>query len=104
VDATQKPPWDQRLAERLARESWEAANNQAGRVPNPPLKEQISSPYFKLALLAWLVALLAYILGGSAWVRLAALPLYFGGQFLARLAAREVRAASLLRNATKENT
>ena len=39
---------------------------------------------------------------GPAWVRGAALPLFFGGQFLARLAAREVRAASLPRNATRE--
>jgi len=62
-----------------------------------------ASPYFKLALLAWSVAFLASLLGEAAWVRVAALPIYFGGQFLARLAVREARAASLLRNATKEN-
>jgi len=104
VDATKKPPWDQRLAEGLAREAWTAANDPAGRPRNPPLREQFRSPYFKLALLTWLVALLASVLGQAAWVRATALPLYFGGQVLAQLAARRVRAASLLHNATKENT
>jgi hypothetical protein len=102
-DTTKRPPWDQRLAEGLVRESWEAANNPAGRLPNPPLREQFRSPYFKLAMIAWVGAFLTYLLGESTWVRLVAVPFYLAALVMGRLAARDARAASLLRNATKEN-
>lgn len=49
---TSKAPWDQRLTERMARQSWEAANDPARRRRNPPLREQIRSPYFWVAVFA----------------------------------------------------
>jgi hypothetical protein len=99
-----RAPWDQRLAEGLARQSWEAANNPAGRLQDPPMREQIRSPYYKLAALAWVGALVAYLIGEATWIRLAAAPLYIAGLVLGQLAFREARAASLLRNQTKEKT
>lgn len=47
-----KAPWDQRLTERMARQAWEAANDPARARRNPPLREQIKSPYFWVAMLA----------------------------------------------------
>lgn len=55
-------------------------------------------------MLAWVGALLAYLVGEVTWIRVAAAPLYLAGMILGQLAAREARAASLLRNATKETT
>lgn len=46
-----RAPWDQRLAERLARQAREAANDPA-MYERVPLREQIKSPYYWLAIVA----------------------------------------------------
>lgn len=52
ADETSKAPWNQRLTERMARQSWEAANDPARARRNRPLREQVRSPYFWVAMMA----------------------------------------------------
>ena len=88
TDAEKNASWDQTLLDGMARQSWEAANNPEGRRRNPPLREQFRSPYFKLAMIAWVGGFLAYLLGESTWVRLVAVPFYLAALAMGRLAAQ----------------
>jgi len=102
-ETPEKAPWDQRLAESLAQEAWEAANNPDGRRQSPPLREQIKSPYF------WVMSIGS---GASVSILFAARHGWEyglgGGIYLCVLLAsvrerRASRTARLPRMSTKEN-
>jgi len=102
-DKPTNAPWDQRLAEGMARQSWEAANDPAGRLGRPSFSEQMRSRYFKFAVVVSVGTLLAFLVGHAIWIRVAAWAFYLVSIVLWRLTDRDARAASLLRSATKEN-
>jgi hypothetical protein len=97
-------PWDQRLADRMARQSWEAANDPAGRRGRPSFREQMRSRYFKFAVVVSVGALLTLFLGHATWNGVVGGALYLASLVLWRLTAVDARAASLARTATKEST
>jgi hypothetical protein len=102
-ETSKRAPWDQRLAEGMARESWEAANDpEAYRRRNPPLREQIRSPCFWLSMLAAAAASFVFFSAKPGWTAALALVLYLGAVVAGRIGIRHVRAARLLRNAAKE--
>jgi len=86
----------------MARQSWEAANNPAGRLPRPKLKELIRSPYYWLQLPAMAGILLALHVVKTGWAYALAGVLYLACLIAGQLARRDVRAASLPRTSTKE--
>jgi hypothetical protein len=72
-------PWDQRLAEGMARRSWEAANDPAQARKRPPLREQIKTPYFWVAMLAAACVLMLLEISKSGWAYGLAAALYLVG-------------------------
>jgi hypothetical protein len=100
--APKKSPCDQRLAEHLARESWEAANDPARRGRNPSFWAQIRSPYYWFAVLAFGVAVLIYFAAGSGWPRAVACVLYVVSLLATALSRRDARAAGLRSSTTDE--
>jgi len=92
---SKKVPWDQRLTEHLARESWEAANDPARRRRNPSFRAQIRSPYYWFAVLASGVAILITLAASPGWPRAVAAVLYVVSLLASALARRNVRAAGL---------
>jgi hypothetical protein len=91
-DAPKKASWDGRFAERLARESWEAANDPARR-RNPPFREQIKSPYYWLAILAIGGVELITRTANAGWLYALAAVLYLFALFAGATARRHARAA-----------
>jgi hypothetical protein len=91
-DGRTKAPWDQRLTERLARESWEAANDPARRSRNPSFRAQIRSPYWWFAVVAFGAAVLIWLIG---WPRVLTGVLYVVALLANALARRDARAAGL---------
>lgn len=89
---SKKVSWDQRLTERLARESWEAANDPARRRRNPSIWAQIRSPYYWVAVLAFGVAVLIWF-ASPGWSRAVAAVLYVVSLLASALARRDARAA-----------
>lgn len=87
----------------MARQSWEAANDPAGRLGRPSFSEQMRSRYFKFAVVVSVGAVLALLVGHAAWIRVGAGAFYLVSLVLWRLTVRDARAASLLGNAMKEN-
>jgi hypothetical protein len=81
-------PWDQRLAEHMARESWEAANDPAQARKRPPLREQIRSPYFWLAMLAAACVLGVLEVSSAGWAYGLAAALYVVGLIASARARR----------------
>jgi hypothetical protein len=73
-----KAPWDQRLTEGMAQRSWEAANDPK-QSRRPPLREQIKSPYFWLAMLAAASVLAVLEVSKSGWAYGLAAALYIVG-------------------------
>jgi Flp pilus assembly protein TadB len=92
---SKKVPWDQRLTERLTRESWEAANDPARRRRNPSFWAQIRSPYYWFAMLAFGVAVLIWFAASTGWPRAVAAVLYVVSLLASALARRDARAAGL---------
>ena len=86
-NAPRKAPWDRRLAEYLARESWEAANDPVRRRRNPPFREQIRSPYYWFSVLALGGAILILRAAKPGWMYALAAILYLFA-LLASAAAR----------------
>jgi hypothetical protein len=76
---TPKAPWDQRLAENMARQSWEAANDPAQARKRPPLREQIKSPYSWVAMLAAACVLAVLEVSNAGWAYGLAAALYLVG-------------------------
>lgn len=101
-NAPRKAPWDRRLAEHLARESWEAANDPARRRRNPPFREQIRSPYYWLSILALSGAILIWRAAKPGWMYALAVVLYLFAVLASVAARRDARAASLARRTTDE--
>lgn len=102
-DAPEKTPWDRRLAERLARGSWEAANDPARRRQNPPFREQIRSPYSWLAiLLAFGGAILIWRSTKLEWMQALGVVLYLLGFVANAVARRDALAAGTSRGTTDE--
>jgi len=94
--------WDQRLTERLARESWEAANDPAGRRRNPSVREQIRSPYYWFAVLAMGVAAVLWFAASPGWPHALAAVLYVVSLLGTALSRRDARAAGLRSSTTDE--
>jgi hypothetical protein len=90
-----KVPWDQRLSERLARESWEAANDPTRRGRSPSFWAQIRSPYYWFAVLAFGAAVLIWLAASHGWPRALAAVLYVVALLSNALARRDARAAGL---------
>jgi hypothetical protein len=97
---SKKVPWDQRLTEHLARESWEAANDPARRGRNPSFWAQIRSPYYWFAVLVFGVAVLIWFAASTGWPRAVAAVLYVVSLLASALARRDARAAGLRRGTT----
>lgn len=57
---SERPPWDRRLTDGLARDAWLAANPPSELARVPPLRERVRSPWF------WAVLL---VVGGLTAVR-----------------------------------
>jgi hypothetical protein len=74
-----KAPWDRRLAERMARQSWEAANDPARARRNRPLREQVKSPYFWVAMLAAIGVIAVSEVWKEGWAYGLAGALYIAG-------------------------
>jgi hypothetical protein len=101
-NAPTKAPWDQRLAERLARESWEAANDPTLR-RNPPLREQIRSPYYWFSCLALIAAaILVWRDAKPTWIHALTILLYLLALLASVAARRNARATDLRRRTTKQ--
>ena len=96
-DAPKKAPWDQRLTEHLARQSWEAANDPARRLRNPPFRDQIRSPYYWLSVLAGGGTILIWRVAHAGWLQTLAVVLYFFALLSNVAARRDARAAGLRR-------
>jgi hypothetical protein len=94
-NAPDNAPWDQRLTEHLARESWEAANNPARRPWDPPFREQIKSPYYWFSVLAVGGAILIWSAARPGWMHALAAVLYLLGLLASVKARRDARAAWL---------
>lgn len=103
-DSPKKAPWDRRLLEGMARESWEAANGPTGRPPNPKMRELIRSRYFWLqppAAAGVLVAI--YVVKTGSGYALAG-ALYIVAFIAGQLARREALASRLPGTPTKEKS
>jgi protein-S-isoprenylcysteine O-methyltransferase Ste14 len=100
-DVPKKVPWDQRLAEHMARKSREAANDPK-RQRNPPWREQIRSPYYWLSVLALGATVLIWSVVKPGWLYAFAAVLYCVGLLASVAARREARAAVLRRGTTNE--
>ncbi len=96
-----EPRWDDRLMERLARQSWEAANNPTIRT-NPSFRAQIRSPYYWLAVLAFGGAVVLWLVADPRWLRALAAILYIGSLLATSLSRRDARAKDLRRSAVGE--
>lgn len=101
-DAPKKAPWDQRLVERWARESWEAANDPTRRRRNPSFWAQVRSPYYWFGVLAFGAAVLIWLTANHGWPRVIAAVLYVLGLIANALARRDARAAGLRTVTTDE--
>ncbi len=88
--------------EGMARESWEAANDPAERLPNPTLRELAKSPYFWLQPLALAGVILALYVVKVSWAHALAAVLYLACVIAGQLARHEARAAGLRRASTEE--
>jgi acyl dehydratase len=88
VDESPKAPWDQRLVERMARQSWEAANDPARARRNPPFREQIKSPYFWVAMLAGVAGLAIFNTVKQGWGYGLGATLYIAGLLVSARARR----------------
>jgi len=95
-----KVPWDKRLTERLARKSWEAANDPARSGRSPSVREQIRSPYYWFGVLAFGVAAVLWLAASPGWPHALAAVLYVVALIASALARRDARAAGLRRGAT----
>lgn len=84
-----KAPWDRRLGEHMARQSWEAANDPARRRRNPTLREQIRSPYFWVAMLAAAGVLAILAVSKEGWAYGFAGALYIIGLLASARARRK---------------
>jgi hypothetical protein len=100
--APKKDPWDRRLIERLARQSWETANEPARRRRNPSVREQIRSPYYWFGVLAFGVAAVLWFAAGPGWPRALAAVLYVVSLLGSALSRRDARAAGLRSSTTGE--
>ena len=103
-ESPKKPDWDQRLAEHLARASWEAANDPARRGRNPPFREQITSPYYWVSVLASLAMFAIWLATKNGWPHALALVLYLVALCTGGLARRDARIAGSRRTATTDET
>jgi hypothetical protein len=101
-DTPKKAPWDQRLTEHLARQSWEAANDPARRPQNPPFREQIRSPYYWLSVLALGGTGLIWSVANPGWLYALAAALYLFALLASAAARRSARAAGLRRRTADE--
>jgi hypothetical protein len=88
-DEKSKVPWDQRLAEHMARQSWEAANDPTRLRRNPPVRTQIKSPYFWVAILVGPVAFAIVDTVRQGWAYGVAAALYIGGLVASARARRD---------------
>jgi hypothetical protein len=93
--APKKAPWDQRLAERLARKSWEAANDPSRCRRSPSFWAQLRSPYYWFGVLAFAAAVVIWLAAGSGWPRGVAAILYVMALLANALARRDARATGL---------
>jgi len=100
--AQKKVPWDQRFIERLARESWEAANDPARRGRSPSFWAQVRSPYYWFAGLAFGTAVLIWLTANHGWPRAIGAALYVVALIANALARRDARAAGLRAGTTDE--
>jgi membrane associated rhomboid family serine protease len=92
MNSEQKVPWDWRLAERMARQSWEAANSPSQRRKPPPLKERARSIYFWAALSALLAGfVLVYLLRRNVWQEAIGIALYLAGTIVMALGNRRLQ-------------
>jgi hypothetical protein len=74
-----KTPWDQRLTERMAQQSWEAANDPARARRNRPLRKQVRSPYFWVAMGTIVAAFSVLRVSEEGWAFGLAGALYLAG-------------------------
>lgn len=95
-DAAGKVSWDQRLTERLAQGSWQAANDPVRR-RNPPFREQIKSPYYWLSIFALIGAILIWQIAKPGWTHGLAAILYLSALLGLAVARRDARAAGIRR-------
>lgn len=102
-DAQTKVPWDRRLTDRLARESWEVANDPARR-SNPPFRQTIRSPYFWMSALVYLAGAAFWTFVKHGWGQGLGGVLYLGGFAGSVAAQRRVRTAELSRTTTDETS
>lgn len=100
---TTNTPWDRRLAEGMARRSWEAANDPAEKLGRPSFREHMRSRYFRFAVACSVVSLLLLVLGHGPWIGAAAAILYVVSLVLWRLTYRDACAARLPGTTMKEN-
>lgn len=101
-DAPMKASWDRKLTERLARESWEAANVPSRCLGNPSFRAQIRSPYYWLAALTFGAAVLILLAAGDGWPRTIVWGLYVLSSIANAFARRDARAARLRAVTTNE--
>lgn len=90
-DAPKKAPWDQRLTEHLARQSWAAANDPARR-RNPSFRAQIKSPYYWFGVLSLGGAGAIWLAATPRWLHAVAAGLYVVSLLASALARRDARA------------
>jgi hypothetical protein len=100
--APKKTPWDKRFIERLARESWEAANDPTRRGRSPSFWAQVRSPYYWFAVVAFGAAILIWLAANHGWPRAIAAVLYVLALIANGLARRDARAAGLRTGLTDE--
>ncbi len=89
---SKKAPWDQRLAEGLARRSWEAANDPAARGRRPSWRAQIRSPYYWCAVLAYGSAAVVWFATSPGWPHAIGAVLYVAALLAGALSLRDARA------------
>jgi hypothetical protein len=99
--ASRKMPWDQRIIERLARQSWEAANDPSRR-QNPPFHQQIKSRYYWLSVVAFGGGAVIFGSANAGWLYGLAGALYIVGLLATVAARRDARAPGLRRERTEE--
>jgi hypothetical protein len=102
-----RQPWDRRLAEQLARDSWEAANGVSApsRRRAPPFREIKRSPYYWVSVLAWVGAIVIVTLDWKpGWQRGLVWALYLVGLVAGWAARRAAFAAIDRRNGTTRSS
>lgn len=90
---TKAAPWDQRLAERVARDAWLAANRPSERRRNDiPLRTRVRSRWFWLSLLP-LVGVASVFLAANprGWPAAVLWIAYFAAMALAPVIQRRIR-------------